>query len=121
MAYSILHIALATMLSYFVLVDAATIQQTRAEAHPPKAKVQNGTYVGVHNDHYNIDYFLGIPFAQPPIGNLRLAPPVSLNSSFSGTRNATNLQPACVQFQVCWLGLWERLPWISVPYYCFES
>ncbi|KOC11749.1 extracellular carboxylesterase [Aspergillus flavus AF70] len=100
MAYSILHIALATMLSYFVLVDAATIQQTMAEAHPPKAKVQNGTYVGVHNDHYNIDYFLGIPFAQPPIGNLRLAPPVSLNSSFSGTRNATNLQPACVQFQL---------------------
>ncbi|KAE8333990.1 Alpha/Beta hydrolase protein [Aspergillus sergii] len=100
MAYSILQIALATLLCYFVLVDAATIQQTRAEAHPPKAKVQNGTYFGVHNDHYNIEYFLGIPFAQPPIGNLRLAPPVSLNSSFSGTRNATNLQPACVQFQL---------------------
>ncbi|GMG02108.1 unnamed protein product [Aspergillus oryzae var. brunneus] len=99
MAYSILQIALATLLGYFVLVDAAIIQQTRAEAHPPKAKVQNGTYVGVHNDHYNIDYFLGIPFAQPPIGILRLAPPVSLNSSFSGTRNATNLQPVCVQFQ----------------------
>ena len=119
MAYSILHIALATMLSYFVLVDAATIQQTMAEAHPPKAKVQNGTYVGVHNGHYNIDYFLGIPFAQPPIGNLRLAPPVSQLLVLGHTQCR---EPATSMCSVSgMLVLWERLPWISVPYYCFES
>lgn len=75
-----------------------TIAQAR---QPPKATVENGTYVGIHNSHYNVDYFLGIPFAQPPVGDLRLAPPAPLNLSFSGTRNATKMQPACVQFLVC--------------------
>ncbi|OJJ52378.1 hypothetical protein ASPSYDRAFT_1169784 [Aspergillus sydowii CBS 593.65] len=65
---------------------------------PPEVTVENGTYVGIHNSHYNVDYFLGIPFAQPPVGDLRLAPPAPLNLSFSGTRNATRMQPACVQF-----------------------
>lgn len=67
---------------------------------PPEAAVENGTYVGIHNSHYNVDYFLGIPFAQPPVGDLRLAPPAPLNRSF-GVRNATEMQPACVQFLVC--------------------
>ncbi|KAL4963720.1 Alpha/Beta hydrolase protein [Aspergillus stella-maris] len=65
---------------------------------PPRATIENGTYVGVRNSNYAVDYFLGVPFAQAPVGNLRLAPPRSLNVSFSNPRNATHLQPACVQF-----------------------
>ncbi|KAF3392255.1 Lipase 5 [Talaromyces pinophilus] len=46
---------------------------------------------------YNADYFPGMSFAQPPTGDLRLALPVSLNSSFE-TRNATELGPGCNEF-----------------------
>ncbi|KAL3476626.1 Alpha/Beta hydrolase protein [Aspergillus californicus] len=74
------------------------IQTVAVQARDPRATVKNGTYVGVHNSHYGLDYFLGVPFAQPPVGNLRLAPPASLNVPFPRTRNATHLQPACPQF-----------------------
>ncbi|KAL4957590.1 Alpha/Beta hydrolase protein [Aspergillus filifer] len=64
----------------------------------PSATARNGTYIGVHNRHYAVDYFLGVPFAQAPVDDLRLAPARRLNVSFSGTRNATHIKPACVHF-----------------------
>ena len=42
--------------------------------------------------------FLGIPYAQPPLGPLRLTIPQSLNSSFSGTKSATAYFPECVGY-----------------------
>ncbi|KAH8900638.1 carboxylesterase type B [Thozetella sp. PMI_491] len=81
------------------LTAGATVIQQRAETPAaPTATVKNGTYVGVHNDFYNVDYFLGIPFAQPATGNLRLALPASLNSSFAGVRSGTQLGPGCIGF-----------------------
>jgi triacylglycerol lipase len=89
------------MLSFIsIVLTALTSSFVNASQHSPTAPVatvKNGSYVGVHNDVYNVDYFLGMPFAQPPIGDLRLAPPASLNSSF-GTRNATELGPGCIEF-----------------------
>jgi carboxylesterase type B len=45
----------------------------------------------------SIDTFNGIPFAQPPVGPLRLKPPRPLKSS-AGTVDATGIAPACPQF-----------------------
>lgn len=87
-------IVLVALTSGLPLVSASHKSPTA-----PVATVKNGTYTGVHNDFYNVDYFLGMPFAQPPTGDLRLALPVSLNSSF-GTRNATELGPGCIEFSV---------------------
>ncbi|RMJ08232.1 hypothetical protein CDV36_012144 [Fusarium kuroshium] len=61
----------------------------------PTVQLQNGTVVGVHNPEFNQDFFLGIPFAQPPIGDLRFAkpaPPVA----WSGIKTATEYGPSCV-------------------------
>lgn len=94
------------MLASVSLSVAALVGSTSLvwAGHPsatgPKATVKNGSYFGLHNDFYNVDYVLGIPFAQPPTGDLRLALPVSLNSSFD-TRNATELGPGCIEFSVC--------------------
>ncbi|GAB1293551.1 Acylcarnitine hydrolase [Apodemus speciosus] len=49
----------------------------------------NGTRVGVHT-------FLGIPFAKPPLGQLRFAPPQS-PEPWSGVRNGTTYPPRCLQ------------------------
>ena len=54
----------------------------------PTVNVLNGSYVGVHNDYYNQDFFLGIPYAQPPVGDLRFRAPASLNSTWKDTREA---------------------------------
>ena len=61
----------------------------------PIAIVRNGSYYGVHNDHFYQDLFLGVPFAQPPVGDLRLQVPQSLNQSWSGYHNATQYGYAC--------------------------
>ena len=52
----------------------------------PMVNVLNGSYVGVHNDYYNQNFFLGIPYAQPPVGDLRFRAPASLNSTWKDTR-----------------------------------
>ncbi|XP_074657701.1 acetylcholinesterase-like [Tubulanus polymorphus] len=43
-----------------------------------------------------VDAFLGIPFAKPPVGNLRFKHPQP-NDRWEGTLDATKLPPTCVQ------------------------
>lgn len=66
----------------------------------PVATTKNGTYVGVHNDAYNQDFFLGMPYAQPPVNELRFRTPRSLNTTWSGTRAADAYSPECVGYGV---------------------
>jgi len=64
----------------------------------PSVIVKNGTYIGKHVPEWLQDHFLGIPFAIPPLGPLRFAWPRSLDSSFGGTRNATQYGYSCMQY-----------------------
>lgn len=79
-----------------VLHDVASASglQARQDA-APMATVRNGTFTGRYNAEYDQDYFLGMPFAQPPTGDLRLHNPVSLNTSWDGSADATTFSPAC--------------------------
>ncbi|KAK0644976.1 Cholinesterase [Lasiodiplodia hormozganensis] len=63
----------------------------------PTAKTINGTYEGRHLAGWDQDVFLGIPFAQPPVGQLRFRWPQSLNTSFSEVRAATEYGHTCIQ------------------------
>ncbi|KAI1186408.1 sterol esterase [Nemania serpens] len=53
-----------------------------------------GTIVGT--SLLGIENFAGIPFAEPPVGNLRLRPPQRLTKAL-GTFNAAGVGPACPQ------------------------
>ncbi|KAI1636243.1 Alpha/Beta hydrolase protein [Biscogniauxia mediterranea] len=64
----------------------------------PTATLSQGTYYGVRNSYYAQDFFLGIPYAQPPTGSLRFAAPQPLTTSFSGRRNATEYGPMCIGY-----------------------
>ncbi|KAF7348663.1 Carboxylic ester hydrolase [Mycena venus] len=66
----------------------------KAIAAQPSVTIKNGTVHGVDLPQFNQTLFLGIPYAQPPIGNLRLRPPQSINASF-GTLDATAYGPHC--------------------------
>jgi carboxylesterase type B len=65
---------------------------------PPSATTKNGTYIGRYEPAYDTDYFLGIPYAQPPLRDLRFRTPRSLNESWSGSRNATEYSPQCIGY-----------------------
>lgn len=71
---------------------------------PPEASVAptvtltNGTYHGRHSVEYEQDHFLGIPFAEPPVGALRFAPPQPLSAAFTEPRNATDYGPECIGY-----------------------
>lgn len=64
----------------------------------PIVEVLNGSYYGIHNSDYKEDIFLGIPFAQPPVGALRYQNPQPLNTTWSGTKNATQYSYECWGF-----------------------
>ncbi|KAL9088877.1 MAG: hypothetical protein Q9159_002840 [Coniocarpon cinnabarinum] len=44
------------------------------------------------------DFFLGIPYAQPPIGELRFRAPQSINTSYGDTYDASNYGYSCYQY-----------------------
>jgi carboxylesterase type B len=76
------------------LVSSAAVTSSKA----PIVNTLHGSYVGLHNSLYNQDIFLGVPYAQPPVGDLRFATPRSLKTTWSGLRNATEYGYSCVGY-----------------------
>ncbi|KAH8885345.1 alpha/beta-hydrolase [Thozetella sp. PMI_491] len=75
-----------------VPAPASPVLEKRAN---PTVSISTGNVVGTASS--KLENFNGIPFALPPTGNLRLKPPVKLNSSL-GTIDATGIAAACPQF-----------------------
>lgn len=80
------------------LVDVTSVEQsieaTTTATTGPTVTVKNGKLVGKLAG--TTREFLGIPYAQPPIGALRFAAPkAALN--WTGTKTATAFGPSCVQ------------------------
>jgi len=74
----------------------------------PVVQISNGTVQGSRSG--TVDNFLGIPFAQPPVGELRFRPPLPVNTSF-GILNATGLPRACAQLpQDVDPGTYQQIP-----------
>jgi carboxylesterase type B len=76
---------------------AAAIAQTTG----PTVTTADGPVVGRANrspgSRVAVDQFLGISFAQPPINDLRFAPP-RRPEPWTDPRNSTDQPPACIQF-----------------------
>ena len=64
----------------------------------PTATVKNGTLAGKYLPGWDQDAFLGIPYAQPPLGPSRFKYPQSLNSTYSGTLDASRYGYSCLQY-----------------------
>ncbi|GBP39903.1 Carboxylesterase 1E [Eumeta japonica] len=84
------------------LLTIATLVLSARE--PPQIELLNqGTIAGMYISRFRtkrIAAYLGIPYAQPPVGFRRLAPPEFVDvPSWEGVRNATEYPPDCMQKQ----------------------
>ncbi|THH17257.1 hypothetical protein EW146_g3519 [Bondarzewia mesenterica] len=82
-------IAAALLIMQVGLTTALTTRQTI-----PTVQLDNGTFVGTTIGA--VTRFLGIPFAQSPIGDLRFRLPQP-NGPYTGTQTASTYGPACPQ------------------------
>ncbi|KAF2270245.1 alpha/beta-hydrolase [Lojkania enalia] len=88
--------AFFSLWSYAVL--AFPYSSPNDSSYPPFVQTKNGTIEGVYSAVHNQDFFLGIPYAQPPVGALRFRVPQPLNTKFSSTYSATEYSAACVGY-----------------------
>lgn len=84
----------SSILPFFPLAVAAQELEKRA-APTVSAPAAGATVVG--RSLLGVETFNGIPFAQPPVGNLRLKPPQPLTSAV-GQVDGTQIPKACPQF-----------------------
>lgn len=81
-------------------VIAETLALSSNVAGEPKVHIKNGTITGKRVDSYGQDLFLGIPFAQPPVGELRFELPQPLNYTWEIPFNASSYGPMCINYPV---------------------
>ncbi|CCH44004.1 Acetylcholinesterase [Wickerhamomyces ciferrii] len=84
----------AVTLSLLSSISSSPIYNKR-ENSTPTVQIQNGTITGKYLDGFNQDAYLGIPFAEPPINELRFQPPQTYNNHWNDTQNFTEYGFAC--------------------------
>jgi para-nitrobenzyl esterase len=92
----------AVCLIYWQLSCAGVIVARNGQ-QAPVVHVQSGLLEGIHFDSdHNGTAFLGVPYAAPPIGELRWKPPQA-PPKWAGTRKANNFGSVCPQLPASWL------------------
>ncbi|GAA5984602.1 hypothetical protein JCM10908_003417 [Rhodotorula pacifica] len=88
--------ALLALLPYECKASPLSLNRRWGLDYKPNVTIKNGTVIGAYLPTFDQDAFLGVPFAQPPVGDLRLRRPRSLNATFSGgVYEATEYSPFC--------------------------
>ncbi|KAJ4174350.1 hypothetical protein NW754_004767 [Fusarium falciforme] len=84
-------------LAWFPLITCGAIAEQLAQVTVTLAPAS--TIIGTSRANTDgVELFNGIPYAQPPLGQLRLKPPQRFNGPF-GTLDATKIAPTCPQFR----------------------
>jgi triacylglycerol lipase len=78
-----------------LLMILAVLDVSEAQPAAPLVDICNGTYAGTYSPAFNQDIFLGMPFAKPPTGCRRLRVPESLDTAWTGIREAVALGDSC--------------------------
>ncbi|KAL4905960.1 hypothetical protein BDW74DRAFT_184917 [Aspergillus multicolor] len=88
----------STSVTLCLALAATVLARTNQEPTGPTVETQNGTVVGRYVESYNQEQFLGIPFAQPPVGNLRFNLPQPVNDSWDTPFDAREYGTVCTNY-----------------------
>ena len=88
----------STALLVVVTMVVLAVSSRAVSPPPPKVETPSGVVLGL--DHGPTHAFLGIPYAQPPVGTLRWKPPAPL-APWSEALKAQSFGPRCAQ-NVVW-------------------
>ena len=95
-----MHLSYISVLGLLSVASAAPAEEKRAAN--PTVTISNGVLVGTATAVSNqpslapVNAYLGIPYAKPPTGSLRFAPPEP-PTSWTSPRKAQTEPPACLQ------------------------
>ncbi|KAL4968538.1 Alpha/Beta hydrolase protein [Aspergillus stella-maris] len=78
------------LLPLFLRKIHASIDQSSSVS----VEIRNGTVIGINDESSQVQRFLGIPYAQSPVGDLRLRQSIPLNTTF-GALKTLSFGPAC--------------------------
>jgi carboxylesterase type B len=81
------------VLALFLLVFAVSLN---AQEFPQIVKIDAGQLSGAPSSDAAVMSYKGVPFAAPPVGNLRWKPPVA-PAKWDGVLKADHYSPACLQ------------------------
>ena len=116
------------LLSRLCLGLSLVLSAVASPAAPPSSsltvQLTSGTFRGVSaGAPNNTDKWLGIPFAQPPVGNLRFKAPVAITNPSRAVKDATQFGNACPQEPSDSLGapLGEDCLFLNVRSRCLAS
>lgn len=87
-------VRLPALFAAFSFIYSAAIADP---ANQLQVKLTSGTFVGVGNATEGTEKWLGVPFAQPPIGTLRFKAPVPITRPSRVVRQAVQFGNACPQ------------------------
>lgn len=84
------------ILSLFLLGVHQEILSQNKDAFPVQLKIQNGIIEGNYNTHSGIQTYFGVPFAKPPVGELRWKAPQPLDN-WEGVKKTKAFGPRPMQ------------------------
>lgn len=96
MASSRLRLGLA--IASFLYVCVTANEASPPVEHLPLATIKNGTIRGSYLPAFEQDFFLGVPFAEPPLGDLRFRRPLPHSGFWSDVRDMTSRGKSCVGY-----------------------
>lgn len=87
------------ILSVLVLMVNQEIASQNVNAFPVQVKIENGTIEGNYSTHTGMQTYFAIPFAKPPIGELRWKAPQPLDN-WQGVKETKTFGPRPMQTMV---------------------